>query len=86
MEGLGLRSSLRLYSDARPNRIAVAFRPAQEEGDGMPYVSKLIPQNSNLRRIPVLEDELQAAILVNVGERKGSAVLGEVQSRRCRDV
>src|SRR5580700_947679 len=72
------------YSGA--DRIAVAFLPAQSDGHGVANILHRVAQNPELRPIPVFEDHFQTPVVVEVGEREGSAIVGKVQSRNARDV
>src|ERR1700694_1663252 len=65
---LCLPQPFRIDSDCTPNRIAIALMAAQPEGDGVADVCHHVMQNSHLRSISVLEDDLEPAVVVDAGE------------------
>src|SRR5438445_9266865 len=68
-----------------PDRIAVAFPPAQAEGDRIAKILHGVAQNPQLRRVSVFQDDFQSTVLVQVGEYKRATVLKKVQSNCAGD-
>ena len=64
------------------NCIAITFLSAQAECDGVADFFHRVAQDSQLWRVPVLEDNFQSPIVVEVGKNKRSAVVGKVQTHR----
>ena len=67
------------------DRIAITLLPAQAEGDRLSDALHRVTQDSQLRGIPVFQDDFQSSIPVQVGKRKRPAVLKKIQSHSPRD-
>ena len=50
-----------------------------------PNILHRIVQDAELRRVPVLQDDFQAPVVVQVGESERAAVVGKIQSDRAGD-
>ena len=75
-----------LDGDFRSHRVPVAARAPEVETGRVVATPGLIPQQPELRRISILQNEIQVAVLVEIADGEGSPVFGEVQSRDARGV
>src|ERR1700692_1058335 len=72
------------HRDRRSDSIAIALGSAQTEGYGMPQLLHRVVQYAKLWCVPVLEDHLQPAIVIQIGQSKRPPVFHEVHSRSAR--
>src|ERR1700760_3232313 len=79
---LRLTEAARLECDRGSDGIAVARLTPQSERDRISGFLHHVVQDPQLRGITVFEDDLQPPVVVYIGQYKGAAVLGKVQSHR----
>ena len=72
--------------DRSSNRIAIAFRAAQSKGNGIADLSHLIAQHADLRCVSILENNLKPAVVVEIAQHKGAAVVWKVKGHRPGDI
>src|SRR4029077_7872644 len=88
----GLLQAIGLDGDARANRVAVALRPRETDGDSAASALRgkrreIIPEDPHLRRLSRRHDhEIRIAIAIDVEDREGAPVLVEIESERPRDL
>ena len=81
---LAMRSDL--DCDRSSYRITIAFRAAQSESNRVADLFHGVAQNAELRRVPILEDDLESPIVVQVGQHKRAAVIGKIQPGCAGDI
>src|ERR1700677_443555 len=77
---------LGFHADGRANGVGIALYAAQTEGDGRRQIFDHILQQSKLRSIAILEKYLLPAILIEIGQCKGAAILQEVEIYDARNI
>src|SRR5271156_5763096 len=68
------------------NRVRVAFLPLKAKRNRRSELRHYILQQSNLRAVPILQQNLYPAVLVEIRKRKGSAVLNEIETNNSRHI
>ena len=68
------------YGDARPDCVAIAFGSAQTEADGIVEIRHGVLQDSKLRTGAIFQNDFKAAVVVQIGQRKGAAVVEKIES------
>ena len=66
--------------------VAIAFLPAQTEGDRIADAIHRETQDSNLRRISILKHDFEPAVAIKVRQREGPAIIAKIQANHSRDV
>jgi len=74
-----LSSRIALEGHRSTYGVGIAFCALQAKDNGWRKILGDIFQNSQLRTVSVLENEFQPAVVVNICERKRTAVFDEVQ-------
>src|SRR5579863_9972820 len=85
LKEFGLTQPRALHRDLSADGVAVALGAAQPEGHGRAKLRQFIVENAQLRTAAVLEHNFQPPVVIEVGERKGAAVLDEVESHAAAD-
>ena len=78
-DSLGLSSRAAFDGHRRTYGVGITFRALQTKDNGWRNSLGDILQDPQLRAVPVLENEFQPAVVVNICERKRTAVFDEVQ-------
>src|SRR5581483_6614219 len=67
-------------TDGCSDAVAIALVSPQAEGDGVAQMLHGIAQDAQLGSIPVLENNLDPAVAIEIGQSEGAAVVAEIQS------
>jgi len=65
--------------DACADGVAVRFRAAELEREGGASFGGIVLEGANLRAEAAFEDEVGIAVAIEVGDREGASVVGEVE-------
>ena len=80
LQVFGLLDFACLDSDGGADRIAIALLSAQAEGDGAADAGEIVVQDAHLGRVAILQDDFEAAVVIDVGESEAIGCL-RVKSR-----
>ncbi len=86
LEVFGLTKVPDFNGNSGADRIAITFLPAQAECDGVADLFHRIAQDPQLRRVPVLQNDFESPVVVDVGQGERPAVIRKVQAHSARDV
>ena len=75
-----------VYGDACADGVAIAFGTAQTEADGIAEVRHGVLQNPELRTGAILQNDFKTAIVIQIGQSKGAAVVEKIEAGNAGDV
>ena len=71
---------LSVHLDARANRIAIRFRPAQSEYDAVSFTRALVCEHTHLRSQTALQNEIERAVPGEIGNRECASIVSHIES------
>ncbi len=86
LEIFGLAKVTNFNGHSGADRVAITLLSAQAECDGVANLFHGIAQHPQLRRVPVLENDFESPVVVDVGQGERAAVIRKIQGRSARDV
>src|SRR5438034_1325222 len=75
-----------VYGDACADGVAIAFDATQTEADGIAEIGHRVLQDSKLRTGAIFEDNFKAAIVVQIGQSEGAAVVEKIEAGNSGEV
>src|SRR5256885_3393834 len=75
-----------VYGDACADCVTIAFGTAQTEAHGIAEVRHGVLQDSELRTSAIFQNDFKTAIMVQIGQSKGAAVVEKIETGHSGEV
>ncbi len=69
-----------VHLHARADGIAVRFHASQAQRDGVPSRAAMVLQNAHLRGEAALQNDVEIAIAIDIGNRERTRIIGEIEA------